>query len=394
MPEIGSSFAGELPRLSVGVNTLFLIPGEVGGSETYLRRILDAMARGHPEIQLVLFTNRENDGPLRAAFPHVEFVKLDFRASNRYARIVREQIELPSKVRAAGVDVLWSPGYTAPALASCPQAVSILDMQYRRHPGDLTWQARLATDILVRVGVRRCDAVITISEFAGREVLELTSAREKQVHAVPLGVEPAFADDTPAEPHGRRVEELVGATGPYLLSVANSYPHKNLPCLVRAFGELMEDIPHRLVLVGKPRLGEPDLVAELGRLRDTGRVVRIPQVSAGELRALYRGADVFVFPSLYEGFGLPVLEAMAAGTPVVAARVASIPEVAGGCIEYFDHTVEGDLARAIRGVLTLGVDVRRGRVEAARRRAGRFSWETTADRTVAVLRALVERPRR
>ena len=83
-----------------------------------------------------------------------------------------------------------------------------------------------------------------------------------------------------------------------------------------------------------------------------------------------------------------------AGTPVVAARVASIPEVAGDCIEYFDHTVEGDLARAIRGVLTLGVDVRRGRVEAARRRAGRFSWETTADRTVAVLRALVERPRR
>ncbi|TFG89572.1 MAG: hypothetical protein E4H15_09070 [Syntrophobacterales bacterium] len=175
--------------MRIGVNTLFLIPGEVGGTETYLREVLLAMAKSFVDVEWVLFTNRENDGYLRrifGEFPQFAFHPLPLRAMNRYARIIREQIDLPFRVAVSRVDVLWSPGYTAPFFVPCPQVVTIPDMQYRRYPEDLTFPARIATDILVRMAVKRCRCILTISEFSRREILTFTHAREETVRAVHL----------------------------------------------------------------------------------------------------------------------------------------------------------------------------------------------------------------
>ena len=146
-------------EMKIGINTLFLIPGEVGGTETYLRQTLLAMAEFCPGVSLVLFTNRENDPVLKkdlSGFKQVTFVRLDFGASNKSARITREQTELPGKVREAGVDVLWSLGYTAPFFSPCPQVVTIHDMQYKTYPEDLSFRARIVTDVLVKIAARRC----------------------------------------------------------------------------------------------------------------------------------------------------------------------------------------------------------------------------------------------
>ena len=379
--------------MHVGVNTLFLIPGEVGGSETYLVQTLLAMARNHAGIRLTLFTNLENHAFLRetfGAFPQVAFHLLPFQARNRPHRILREQLHLPWVVRRAGVDVLWSPGYTAPLLCPCSQVVSILDMQYKSHPEDLSLTARLVTDILVRLAVRRCRAVLTISKFSKSEILQYTSAKTEGVHVTHLAADRAFTPTTSQIATRHTVSHILPIDTPYLLCVANTYPHKNVAALVRAFSRIQDRIPHHLVLVGKPRRGEPD--AQKALLQVTpGRFHRLQGVNRKTLISLYQGAELFIFPSLYEGFGLPVLEAMMAGTPVLTTRMGSIPEVGGDCVEYFDPQSEQNLEREVLKLLSMP---HTGRVQMLRKaveRAQRFSWDRTAANTIDCFKKIAQR---
>ena len=375
--------------MKIGVNTLFLIPGEVGGTETYLREVLLAMAGISAGIEWVLFTNRENDGCLRrifGSFSHFSFHPLPLRATNRYARIIQEQIDLPLRAARRCVDILWSPGYTAPFFSHCPEAVTIPDMQYRRYPEDLTPLARLATDILVRMAAKRCRRVIAISEFSRREILNFTDAREESVRAIPLAADPAFAYPIPEGIRRQKLKELLPSEKPYILCIANTYPHKNVHTLIHAFGGIMEKIPHQLVLVGKPRLGEPAVRSALSMLPDSSRVQRLMRVNDNDLCALYQGADLFVFPSLYEGFGLPVLEAMMSGVPVLTTKCGSIPEVGGDSVHYFDHADTKDLSRQMLEILSWPEEYRKNLILQARNQAERFSWEQTALKTIECLK--------
>jgi len=305
---------------------------------------------------------------------------------NRYARIVREQVELPRRVKASGVDVLWSPGYTSPRFLSCPAVTSILDMQYRTHPEDLTPLARLVTDLLVTSACRRSRRIITISEFSKREIVRFTGTSPEHVHVTHLAADPAFAAPLPPKELRRRLDRLLGYDDPFLLAVSNTYPHKNIASAVRSFGELTESTSHRLVLVGQPRLGEKQVQKTVADLPDPGRLVRLNYLSdRDDLRALYQGAEVFLFPSLYEGFGLPVLEAMMAGVPVVTTNCGAIEEVAGRYAVQFDPGKPGDLTGKISQVLSWGKEERAAFVSRARARSGEFSWARTAVLTMEAI---------
>ena len=372
----------------LGVNALFLIPGKVGGSETYLRETLRALLPLLPAACTV-FTNRENDAALRAALSTaaaprgLSFDCLDFAAENRYARIVREQTQLARRVRRAGCDVLWSPGYTACLPAPCPQVVSILDMQYRRFPRDLSPLAWLATHVLVSLAARRCARVATISGFAKREIAALTAAAPDKIDVTPLGASEGFAAAS-AEPGGE----------PYVLSVAASYPHKNLPQLVRAFSAVAGKIPHRLRLVGGRGRGEGELAKAIARSPAKDRIDRLDWVGTEELRSLYGGASAFVLPSLYEGFGIPVVEAQRAGVPVVATDRASIPEVGGDGYIAYDPSDDANLSDALLRTLSLDAAAREDLVGRGRANAARFTWRRCAEATLASLRAAADAPRR
>lgn len=364
--------------MKVAVNTLFLIPGEVGGTETYLREILLAIAREHPDVELALVTNRENDPALRrllGGFGQCSFHSLAVRATNRYARIVLEQTRLPHLIRSIKPDVLWSPGYTMPLWAPCRQVVTIHDMQYRSHPDDLSCIARWTTHTLVTLAARRADAIIAISDFSRREIIKHTRCAADRIVAAHLGVDRAFGVRTPELPY----------PAPYILTVANSYPHKNLHGLVEAFARLVENIPHHLVIAGQPRRGEAALQKALRKISPE-RVRRISAMSRDQLIQLYQGADLFVFPSLYEGFGLPVLEAMMAGVPVVTTRDGAIPEIGGDAVEYADSRNPESLAVQIVSVLGWSPEQRADRVRLARARAASFTWSAAADTTVRALR--------
>lgn len=374
--------------MRIGVNTLFLIPSEVGGAETYLRQTLRAMAEQLPAgDRLVVFTNAENDAALRrdlAGCEAAEFVPLGFRASNRTSRILREQLVLPLRVRRAGADVLWSPGYTSPLRCPCPCVTSILDLQYRSHPEDFPLMARLATRTLVAGSVRRSRLLIAISEFSKAELEKGFGLKPEFIRVTPLACDPVFFDVPPAGECGVARAGL-GVERPYLLVVANTYPHKRVEKAVEAWALLAEECPHHLVLVGRPRLGEAEVQRSVAAARRRDRVRRLEYVSWSELAALYRGAAAFVFPSVYEGFGLPVLEAMAAGAPVITTRSASIPEVGGDAVVYAEPDPHA-LAAGLRTVLSRTPAEREAAALRARERAASFSWRRTAAETLSALR--------
>jgi len=381
--------------MRIGINTLFLVPGDVGGTEVYLRNTLSAMAALETEDTLVLFTNRENDNLLRqdlAEYPKVEFHQLPCRATIRPVRIVIEQFLLPFVASKQSVDVLWSPGYTAPAICRIPQAVTIHDLQYKSHPEDMKFSERLMLDVLVRTACRSCDAVITISTFSKQEILRYGFAKDEKIHAIPEGVAEHFSADLPGS-ENEKTKKLagVGVQKPYLLCVAHTYPHKNVDKLVDAFSVFSKTFPHQLVLVGKARRGEDKVTESLKKNEDSSKVIRLSSLSEAELKLLYQGADVFILPSSYEGFGLPVLEAMMAGAPVITSRMASLPELGGECVEYVDTPSPENLCKAMNKVMTLPPKQRREWLTKARERARSFTWKRTGELTLRVLRDIANK---
>lgn len=367
--------------MKIGINTLFYIPGEVGGSETYLIEILREWKHSVFAHEVVLFTQQDNHERLKVEFEGENWmcIRCPFSAQNRVLRILREQIELPFKVKKAGVDVLWSPGYTAPFMCASPQVVSILDMQYKSFPQDLSFVGRWTTEILVQIACLRAKRLLTISQFSKNEILKLTKAKPEQVQVTLLAASPDFSPD--------KTDSIERSASPFILCVANTYPHKNVDQLIRAFALIEDDLPHQLVLIGKERLGEPEVQKALQKVKNPQRVVRKSGLSREELIFHYAQADLYVFPSLYEGFGLPVLEAMQAEVPAVTTRCGSIPEVGGAFVRYYDHNSDQSLADEIKAALAAQEPVTDS--EARKSWLEQFRWSETATKTLEGLKSVM-----
>lgn len=344
--------------MHIGVNTLFLIPREVGGTEIYVRSLLPALLALQPQPRLTVFTNRENHD----TFDAYDRVLIDVAAVSRPRRVLAEQFLLPRAAARAKVGVLYSPGYTAPLRAPCPQVVTIHDTQFLDFPQDFPWLSRTAQRVIVGGAAQRAGAVTTVSEFSrGRIAEQLGVPREKIVvaHSALSGL---FAQPQPC-----------ALPRPFLLYISNTYPHKNAARLVRAFDQIKDRIPHAMVICGQPREGEPP---------SHPRVMRIHYVSYEELIGMVQAADLMVFPSLYEGFGRPVVEAQEAGTRVIASHAAAIPEIGGDGATYFDGESEDSIAQAILGALNESPETRRAYIACGRRNARRFTWGACAQRTL------------
>ncbi len=344
--------------MRVGVNTLFLIPREVGGTEIYVRSLLPALRVEKPDLSLVVFTNREN----HASFAEYNRVLIDVPATSRPRRILAEQFALAAAAKRAGIDLLYSPGYTAPHRAPCPQVVTIHDTQFLDYPEDFPWLSRMAQRAIVGGAARRAGCITTVSEFSRKRISVRLGVPEETIVVAHSALSGLFAHPQPCE-----------LPKPFLLYIANTYPHKNAARLVSAFDKIKDRIPHTLIICGQPRDGEPP---------PHPRVKRIHYIAYEELIGMVQAADLLVFPSLYEGFGRPVVEAQEAGTRVIASRSAAIPEIGGDGASYFNGESEEAIALAILDAFAESIETRETFIAKGRENAKRFTWDACARATL------------
>jgi glycosyltransferase involved in cell wall biosynthesis len=351
--------------MRVGVNLLYLIPGVVGGTETYARGLLGGLARAATRHEFVVFCNEEASDWLLP--PGFRRVVCPVSAIHRARRYVFEQLRLPAWARAEKLDVLHSLGYVAPLWAPCPSVVTIPDLNTVAFGRQLSRSKRIVLGAFTRWSARRADHILTISSFSKDRICEVLGVPRENVTVTPLA-------SSPREPAGDPAGVSVARS--YFVAFSSTSPNKNIPFLLEAFARARASgLEHDLVLVGHPptwAFGRvPAGVRFTGWLPDDRR------------DAVVAGAAALVFPSLYEGFGLPVLEAMALGVPVLASDRASLPEVGGDAAVYFDPMSSGELARKLAWL------ARDASARASMRAAGyenvkRFSWEKTAALTLEV----------
>lgn len=344
--------------MRIGINLLYLIPGKVGGTETYARELIPVLAKNN---QLVLFCGRETAETFESG-KNMEIHALPMSSNNRVVRILLEQTLLPILCNRHKVDVLFSLGYSAPILHSCPSVVTIHDLNWYYHPEDFSFMNRIFWKYLTIASASFSDHIITDSLSSARSIIKI-------LHASPLKVTPIL-HGTPT----RVVVKPYKSRRPYLFTVVANYPHKNLGTLLKAFDKISKLYPDIDLLI-----------CGLGKqAKSEGSVKYLGYVSRVELCALYRGAKAFIFPSAYEGFGYPVLEAMSYGVPVISSNASSLSEVVGnGGILVDPYDVDG-FVDAIADVIKLP-KLRAQLIKLGNKRSSELKWENTASQTLEIL---------
>jgi glycosyltransferase involved in cell wall biosynthesis len=362
--------------LAVGLNALHLVPGETGGGELYARRLLPALLEARSDLRLVVFAGNEAS-PSLAAEPwasEVELVHVPVRSRSRPRRVLAEQTLLPRAARRARVDLLHNVQNSAPVAPGVPQVTTILDVIYKRHPETHAGALAAGVALLVPLAAHRSRRILTLSQAAKDDIARYLHVDPDRIDVTPLG--PGLPDDVPPVPEAELRRGLDLGDAPIVLTVSAKRPHKNLEGLLDAMALLQSDPPPVLVAPGYETVFEPELRRRAGK-----RVRFVGWVDDDVLEGLYRAATCFVFPSLAEGFGLPVLEAMVRGVPVACSRIGPLEEVAGDAARYFEPTDIEDIALAIEALLE-DARLRKKLAEAGRARAREFSWARTAEATI------------
>ena len=363
--------------LRIGVNALYLIPGGVGGTEIYLRSILTALAEIDHHNRYFVFTNRETGPDLVPAQANFTHVPQAVRGVSRPARLLWEQTMLPLAAVRRGLDVLFNPGFTAPILCGCPQVTVFHDLQHKRHPEYFRWFDLPFWNFFLFWSATVSRRIVAVSGATADDLRRCYRLPPARIRTVPSGVDPRFF-----ELAARRRPE------PFLLAVSTLHPHKNLDGLLRAFAAFRERHPeYRLVVSGMHGFFSAELHALRDRLQLADRVDFPGWIPRGELYSLYERASAFLYPSLFEGFGLPVLESLAAGVPTACSEIEPMNGIAGGAALKFDPRDPAAIAEAMHR-LVADPELRDRLAAAGPLRAAQFSWRTTAEGILAALRGV------
>jgi len=377
--------------MHVGLNLVFLVPGETGGMEVAARELIPPLLEAAPAgYRFTAFINREaaaaGDGPWGELLPAVT---VPIRASNRIQWVLGEQTLLPALAARSRVGLMHSLASTAPLWGRFRRVVTIHDLIYARFPAAHSGLRDKGMKVLVPAGARRSDRVIADSQSTREDLIELLGVGPERIDVVPLGLGALRRGPALSESATRARFDL--GERPVLLTLSAKRPHKNLATLIGALAEIPRERRPVLVLPGYPTAHEQELRARAAT-SGIAEDVRFPGwISSEEVEGLWGIAGAFVFPSLYEGFGLPVLEAMARGVPVACSNASSLPEVAGAAALLFDPRDQHQIAQVLTRLL--GEPELRERLRAlGTERARSFTWERSARLTLeSYARALAGR---
>lgn len=388
-----STPAAQSVSAHVGINGQLLSGSQTyrsAGVSGYIRQLLMHLPAAAPDLHLTAFV---------PAISQDTSFDLELRQSAHWdtqhplRRILWEQLALPLVAQRTRLDLLHGSVNVNPAISPCPSVVTVHDLSFMRFPQAFPALQRLYLRTQVRRSARGARRVIAVSEATRRDVTALFGVPAERIDVVYNGVDPSFCPAPQDQVAAFRRRQ--GLPERYLLHVGTLEPRKNLVRLIQAFHAARrqsQDLQTvKLILVGGKGWSYDEIFREVERLTLADAVSFAGYVPDEMLPWWYRAASVFVYPSLLEGFGLPVLEAMACGVPVVTSRVSSLPEVAGDAALLVDPASVAELADALVRLLTneaLAVDLRQRGLA----RSATFSWQRTAQETAAVYRRALNLP--
>lgn len=366
-------------RIAIDASTI----STQGGPRTYVLGLLEALLRIDRENEYIVFYN---DPVHLGRFPAAREMVLP--GKNPLTRLWREHVLLPLACKRERVDILHCPKSAIPYFAPCPVVVTLHDLIPIKHPETEKLAARIYWRLQIPIAARRSAFIITDSEHARQEIMADFRVAPEKIRAIMLGFDPAMIESRDAAA-GAAVRGKYGLPADYILYVGTIQPRKNLDTLIEAFSLLKGKgaFAGKLVIVGRKGWLYDRLFSRIRELNLDGEVVFTGFVPDGELPFIYDGARVFVYLSLFEGFGLPPLEAMACGVPVITSNTTSLPEVVGDAGIAVPPMAVEEVAAALLRVLE-NEETATAMREQGRRRAKSFSWEAAARETLDIYKAV------
>lgn len=364
--------------------------GNFSGVQYYAHRLMQEALRDPEAESFRAVVGRGYPQRFHPAENPDRLLPLPLNPSHRLRRIAFEQRRLPTLYRNLSAEALHCPAYVLPRGFKGRCVVTVHDLIALEHPESCKTANAFYFNLFLPYSIRRADRIIVPSQSVRKEIEKRFGGSGSKISVIPLGIGEDFR---PTDNRERlsAVKRKYGLPEKYLLFVGNLEPKKNLARLVEAYGLLIRarDRGHALVIAGQTGWKCGDVLRTVERWGLKDRVCFPGYVADGDLPAVYAGAEVFVFPSLYEGFGLPPLEAMACGVPVVASDIGALREVTGGHALYADPRSAEALARGLYRMLN-DEALRRKCITNGLAWADRFSWKDTWERTKAVYRSLRE----
>jgi len=354
-----------------------------GGNERYVEGLLKGLSElSFSNLRFVVFLNHTADIPsFLEGHPCFEFERISL------SPIKRLMLDLPLKVSKTRINILHSQ-YHIPPFIRIPSVITLHDVSYLTHPEFFPFSELIKMKLLMPYSIKKAKKIITVSNFSKMEILEKYGDIDEKICTIHNGVDEQFKPAAEAEILKVLAKHKISR--PYILSVSNLQPRKNLHGLIRTFSRILKknkDFPCSLVITGK-KLWLYDEIFSAIEPATKEKIYFTDYVENNDLVALYSGAEMLVYPSFYEGFGLPVLEAMACGCPVIASCKSSLPEVVGNAGILVDPYNQQELSLAI---LTLHQDrnLQKELKEKGIKQSRKFSWIECAKKTVEVYKNIV-----
>lgn len=368
--------------MKIGIDVHSLGSGK-GGNETYYRYLLEGLAEVDRKNDYRLYCSKSSL-PVISSLAPANFQARPMATNSSYLRI---PFALPASVKREPVDVFHAQFIIPPGL-KCKTVAAIFDITFEHYPEAFPLYQRLWSKALIRSSARRADHIITVSEYSKRDIARTYGIVEDKITVTPLGATHGFF---PRDKNSAKelLAREYGIEGNFILYLGRLQARKNLMRLVEAYASVRKaGFPHKLVLAGGQDSLFQQVLSRIRELKLDRHVILSGYVQTENIPSFYSAADLFVFPSLYEGFGLPVVEAMACGLPVITSRGSSLEEVAGDAALLVDPLDQDSIARAIQSALA-DTTLREHLRQAGLKRSTDFSQARTARKTLGVYQTLL-----
>lgn len=373
--------------MKIAINTLSLNRTKAGMGN-YIFNLVNNLAILDRKNNYYIFVSDRNKDFFRIKQKNFRIINLGKGVTKGLNRFLWEQFSLPIYIRKQGIDVLHSPGFVLPFLSKAKNVLTIADMTFINYPEVHTLLKRAYFSLLMPPSIRKADMVLAISESTKKDAVKLVNVNPKKIKVTHLayGEEFKVMDKKKAKVFART---MYGIDSPFIIFVGMIEPRKNLIRIFEAFSEMKkEGIPHKLVIVGKTGWKYEKIFKSVDRLNLGKDVIFAGYIPDSDLAILYNAAEMLAYACLYEGFGIPILEAMACGCPVVTSNLSSMPEIAGDAALLVDPKEVQQIKSAMDRLIK-DKKLRKDMIKKGLKRSSQFSWQRCARETIKAYEGMV-----